>query len=125
MAGLNRVLLLGRLGKDPEVKSIGSGTKVANFSIATSETYKDRDGNKQEKTEWHNIVMWRGLADIAERYLRKGSQVFIEGKLQTRSWENQEGKRQYITEIVADGMQMIGSRNDSQQSGDYGQQEPF
>lgn len=108
MGSLNRVQLIGNLGKDPEVRAIPSGTKVANFSIATTETYTGKDGQKSEKTEWHNIVLWRGLADIAEKYLRKGSQVYIEGKLQTRSWDDQNGQKKYITEIIADNLVMLG-----------------
>lgn len=108
MASLNRVCLIGNLGKDPEIRSIPSGSKVASFSIATTESYTGKDGNKQDKTEWHNIVLWRGLADIAEKYLRKGSQVYIEGKLQTRSWDDKDGQKRYITEIVAENLVMLG-----------------
>jgi single-strand DNA-binding protein len=108
MASLNKVMLIGNLGKDPEVRAIPSGVKVANFSIATTERYKDRDGNQTEKTEWHNIVMWRGLAEIAEKYLKKGSQIFVEGRLQTRSWDDQAGVKKYMTEIVADNLVMLG-----------------
>ncbi len=108
MASLNKVMLIGNLGKDPEVRAIPSGVKVANFSIATSENYTDRNGQKVEKTEWHNIVMWRGLAEVAEKYLRKGSQVFVEGRLQTRSWDDQNGQRKYMTEVVVDNMVMLG-----------------
>lgn len=117
MGSLNKVLLIGNLGKDPEVKSMTSGHKVANFSIATSESWKDKEGNRTEKTEWHNIVMWRGLAEIAEKYLRKGSQVMIEGKLQTRSWDDQSGQKRYMTEIVADNLVMLGKKGDGAQGG--------
>lgn len=119
MAGVNKVILIGNLGKDPEVRHLESGASVANFPIATTETYKDRNGNRQEQTEWHNIVAWRGLADIAEKYLKKGNQVFIEGKLRSRSWEDKEGNTRYITEIVADNMTMLGgapSRNEGPQA---------
>jgi single-strand DNA-binding protein len=112
MASLNKVMLIGNLGKDPEVRTIPSGVKVANFSIATSESYTGKDGNRVEKTEWHNIVMWRGLAEVAEKYLKKGNPVFIEGKLQTRSWDDQNGVKKYMTEIMADNMVMLGGRKD-------------
>jgi single-strand DNA-binding protein len=108
MGSLNKVQLIGNLGKDPEVRAIPSGAKVANFSIATTETYTGKDGQKSDKTEWHNIVLWRGLADIAEKYLRKGSQVYIEGKLQTRSWDDKDGQKRYTTEIIADNLVMLG-----------------
>jgi single-strand DNA-binding protein len=117
MASLNKVMLIGNLGKDPEVRAIPSGVKVANFSIATSENYTGKDGNKVEKTEWHNIVMWRGLAEVAEKYLKKGSQIFVEGRLQTRSWDDQSGQKKYMTEIVADNMVMLGGRRDGGSGG--------
>ena len=110
MAGVNKVILVGNLGKDPEVRYLESGTAVANFPIATSESYKDKSGNKVEQTEWHNIVMWRGLAEIAEKYLKKGSSIYVEGKLKTRSWDDKEGNKRYTTEIVADNMTMLGSK---------------
>ena len=113
MAGVNKVILVGNLGKDPEVRHLESGVAVANFPIATSETYKDKSGNRQEQTEWHNIVLWRGLAEIAEKYLRKGSQIYVEGKLRSRSWEDKEGNTRYITEVVGDNLTMLGSRNDN------------
>lgn len=112
MASLNKVMLIGNLGKDPEVRAIPSGVKVANFPIATSESYTGKDGNRVEKTEWHNIVMWRGLAEVAEKYLKKGNPIFVEGRLQTRSWEDQTGQKKYMTEIVADNMVMLGGRKD-------------
>lgn len=105
------MILIGRLGKDPEVRNLDNGVSVANFTMATSETYKDRTtGEKKETTEWHNIVLWRGLAEVSQKYLHKGDQVYIEGKLRTRSWEK-EGVTRYITEIVADNMTMLGSRS--------------
>lgn len=110
MASLNKVMLIGNLGKDPDIRTIPSGVKVASFPIATSESYTGKDGNRVEKTEWHNIVMWRGLAEVAEKYLKKGNPVFIEGKLQTRSWDDQNGQKRYMTEIVADNMVMLGGR---------------
>ncbi len=117
MAGVNKVILVGNLGADPESRTIESGAKVANFSIATSERYKDKNGNQVDKTEWHNIVVWRGLADIAEKYLKKGSQVFIEGKLRTRSWDDQNGNKRYTTEILADNMTLLGRPEGGSSSG--------
>lgn len=116
MAGVNKVILVGNLGKDPEVRHLESGAVVANFPIATTETYKDKSGNRQEQTEWHNIVLWRGLAEIAEKYLRKGNQVYIEGKLRSRSWEDKDGNTRYITEVVGDNMTMLGSKPNSSDS---------
>jgi single-strand DNA-binding protein len=114
---VNKVILVGNLGKDPELRYTPSGTAVATFSLATTERYKDRDGNRQEKTEWHNIVAWRQLAEICGKFLHKGKQVYIEGKIQTRSYDDRDGNKRYITEIVVDQMQMLGSRDDSQQGG--------
>lgn len=117
MSGVNKVILVGRLGKDPDVRHLESGAAVANFPIATSETYKDKNGNKVEQTEWHNIVLWRGLAEVAEKYLQKGKLVYIEGKLRTRSWEK-EGVTRYTTEVVGDQMTMLDSKgSDGQNSG--------
>ena len=111
MAGVNRVTLIGNLGRDPEVKYTPSGAAVANFSIATTEEWKDKNtGEKQSSTEWHRIVAWKRLGEICGEYLRKGSQVYIEGKLQTRQWEDRDGNKRYTTEIVAANMQMLGSR---------------
>lgn len=120
MASLNKVMLIGNLGKDPEVRAIPSGVKVANFSIATTESYTDKNNQKVDKTEWHNIVMWRGLAEVAEKYLKKGNQVFIEGKLTTRSWDDQNGVKKYMTEIIADNMVMLGGRRDGGGSSEGG-----
>lgn len=114
---VNKCILVGNLGKDPELRYTGSGTAVCNFSLATTENYKDRDGNKQEKTEWHNIVIWRQLAEIAGKYLTKGKQVYLEGKIQTRSYDDRDGNKRYITEIVVDEMQMLGRVGDSQGQG--------
>ena len=102
MAGVNKVILIGNLGKDPEVRHLEGGTTVANFPLATTETYKDKTGARQEQTEWHNIVLWRSLADVAEKYLKKGMQIYVEGKLRTRSWEDKEGHKRYTTEVVAE-----------------------
>ncbi len=108
MSGVNKVILVGRLGKDPEVRHLESGATVANFSIATSETYKDRmTGERREQTEWHNIVLWRGLAEVVEKYVKKGDMIYIEGKLRTRSWEK-DGITRYTTEVVGDNMTMLG-----------------
>jgi single-strand DNA-binding protein len=112
MAGINRVILIGNLGKDPDVITFENGVKKASFSLATSESYKNKDGNRVDQTEWHNIILWRGLADIAERFLRKGNQIYLEGKLKTRSYEL-DGVKKYITEIFVDNMTMLGSRRDS------------
>ncbi|MCA1751601.1 MAG: single-stranded DNA-binding protein [Cryomorphaceae bacterium] len=108
MSGVNKVIVLGFLGIDPEVRTLESGAKLARLRIATSEAYTAKDGQRIEQTEWHNVVVWRGLADVAEKYLTKGKQVYIEGKLKTRSWKDQEGNDRYTTEIVADNMQLLG-----------------
>ena len=113
MSGVNKVILVGRLGKDPEVRNLENGASVANFTIATSESYKGKTtGDKKEITEWHNIVLWRGLAEIAAKYLHKGDMVYIEGKLRTRSWEK-EGVTRYTTEIVGDNMTMLSTQRSS------------
>ncbi len=114
MSGVNKVILVGNLGRDPEVRHLESGVAVASFSIATSETYKDKNtGERKTNTEWHNIVLWRGLAEIAEKYLKKGGQVYIEGKLRTRTWQDQEGNDRRTTEIVADNMTLLGGKQAS------------
>ena len=106
---LNKVFLMGNLGRDPEVRTTTSGQTVANFTVATSRKYKDRDGNRQEKTEWHNVVVWGKQAEIARQYLTKGKQVFIEGRLETRSWEDKtHGDKRYRTEVICDNFQMLG-----------------
>jgi single-strand DNA-binding protein len=110
MTSLNRVMLIGRLGKEPEIQHFDSGVVRASFSLATSEVYINKDGQKIEQTEWHNIVMWRKLAEIAEKYLVKGKLVYIEGKLKTRSWDDKEGNKRYVTEIDASNMIMLGSQ---------------
>ncbi len=111
MSGINKVILVGHLGKDPEVRHLDGGVTVASFPLATSETY-NKDGRKIEQTEWHNIVMWRGLADIASKYLQKGKLVYIEGKLRTRSFEDKEGHKKYTTEVVAENFTMLGRKSD-------------
>ena len=109
--GVNKVILIGNLGQDPEVRYMPNGGAVTNITVATSETWKDKNtGEQQEKTEWHRVVMFRRLAEIAGEYLKKGSKVFIEGRLQTRKWQDQQGADRYTTEIVADNMQMLDSR---------------
>jgi single-strand DNA-binding protein len=122
MQGVNKVILIGNLGKDPEVRHLDNGASVANFSIATTETYKDRNsGERVDQTEWHNIVLWRGLAEVAEKYLKKGDSVYIEGKLRTRSWEK-DGVTRYTTEVVGDQLTMLGGKksgDDSGQSSNY------
>jgi len=111
MSGINKWIGIGHLGRDPEVKYTPNGVAVANFSIATSEEWKDKNtGEKQEKTEWHKIIAWRRLGEICGEYLKKGSQVYIEGSLQTREWDDKDGNKRYTTEIVAYKMQMLGSR---------------
>jgi single-strand DNA-binding protein len=117
MSGVNKVILVGRLGKDPEVRHLENGAVVANFSIATTETYKDKNtGQKTENTEWVNIVLWKGLAEVSKKYLKKGDLVYIEGKLKTRSWEK-DGVTRYATEVVGDNMTMLGGNTGSGQSG--------
>ena len=114
MAGVNKVILVGNLGKDPEVRHLDNGRAVANFSMATSETYKNRQGERVTNTEWHNVVLWTPLAEIAEKFLKKGNQVYIEGKLTTRSWDDQDGNKRYTTEVVGREMTLLGSREDNQ-----------
>lgn len=112
--GVNKVILVGNLGRDPEMKYTANGAAIANITVATSESWNDKQtGEKVEKTEWHRVVFFRRLAEIAGEYLRKGSQVYIEGKLQTRKWQDQSGQDRYTTEIVGEEMQMLGSRGDS------------
>jgi len=110
---VNKVILVGNVGKDPEVRYLDSGVAVANFPFATSETYRNKNGEKVTMTEWHNIVFWRGLAEVAEKYVKKGSQLYIEGRIKTRAWDDKEGNKRYTTEIVGDNMQMLGKRSDS------------
>jgi single-strand DNA-binding protein len=110
MASVNKVILVGNLGRDPEVRFMPNGEAVCNFSIATTDTWKDKSGAKQERTEWHAIVMYRKLAEIAGEYLKKGSTVYVEGRLQTRKWQTKEGQDRYTTEIISDQMQMLGGR---------------
>jgi len=111
MPSVNKVILMGNLGRDPEVRFMPNGDAVCNFSIATTDSWKDKAGERQEKTEWHNIVMYRRLAEIAGEYLKKGRPVYLEGRLQTRKWQTKEGQDRYTTEIIADSMQMLGGRD--------------
>jgi single-strand DNA-binding protein len=113
MASVNKVILVGHLGKDPELKNIPSGKAVCNFSVATTESWKGQDGKKQEQVEWHKIQTWGKLAEICGEYLKKGSLVYLEGRIQTREWTDKEGGKRYTTEIVCDRMQMLGSKGDS------------
>ena len=115
MSGINKVILVGHLGKDPEIRHLEGGVAVASFPLATSETF-NKDGRKVEQTEWHNIVMWRGLADVAAKYLQKGKLVYIEGKIRTRSFEDREGIKKYTTEIVAENFTMLGRKSDFEDS---------
>ena len=125
MAGsVNKVILIGNLGQDPEVKHLENGASVANFSIATTETYTDRNtGEKKSNTDWHNIVVWRGLAKVVEQYVKKGHKIYVEGKLRTRSWQDKEGVTRYTTEVVADNLTMLGSPQSNQNNG--GEKPPY
>ena len=122
---INKAILIGNVGQDPEIRYTGdvnNGTKVATFRLATTERYRDRNGNLQEHTEWHNVVVWRNTADVVEKYVKKGTQVYVEGRLRTRSWDDQTGNKRYITEIVADTLQLLGRKSEGQnQQGGYGQ----
>lgn len=109
MSGVNKVIIVGRLGADPEVKAVGQGTTVTRLNIATSENWVGKDGQKQERTEWHRVVVWGKLAEICGKHLSKGRQVYVEGRLQTRQWEDQQGQKKYTTEIVANTVQFLGS----------------
>jgi single-strand DNA-binding protein len=106
---VNKVLLIGRLGNNPEIRYTNGGTAVANFNIATSENWNDKNGQKQERTEWHRIVVWGKLAELCEKYLAKGRQCYVEGRLQTRSWDDKDGNKRYTTEVVASSIQFLGS----------------
>lgn len=112
-------MLIGNVGKDPEVRHLDSGVSTASFTLATTERFKDRSGEMKEQTEWHNIVCWRSLADIVEKYIKKGSQLYIEGKIRTRSYNDKEGNTKYMTEIIADSLQMLGRKGDSDNQSSY------
>ncbi|MGD9993589.1 MAG: single-stranded DNA-binding protein [Salinivirgaceae bacterium] len=117
---INKVILVGNVGKDPEVRHLESGVAVAQLPLATSETYKDKSGNKTTQTEWHNLVFWRGLADVVEKYVKKGDPLYIEGRIRSRSYDDKDGVKRYVTEIVVDNMQMLGRKS----SGDGGGSTP-
>src|SRR5689334_6395399 len=113
MRGVNRVMLIGNLGKDPDVQFLEGNIAVAKFPLATTETFKDRSGKLISQTEWHTVVLWRGLAELAQKYLHKGSLIYVEGRLRTRSWDDREGNKKFATEIVGDNLIMLDKRNDS------------
>ena len=117
---VNKVILVGNVGKDPEIRHLDTGVAVANFPLATSETYTAKNGEKVTTTEWHNIVLWRGLAEVAEKYVTKGRQLYIEGRIRTRNYDDKDGNKRYITEIYGDTMQMLGTRaDDKSATGQY------
>lgn len=131
---LNKVLLIGNVGKDPEIRHLQGGASVATITLATSERYKDRNGETRELTEWHTIIAWRQLADLAENFIRKGSQIYVEGRIRSRSWDDQNGQKRYVTEIQADSIQLLGRRNENpgapqnprpQQQDNYGGQQNY
>ena len=113
MSGINKVILVGHLGKDPEIRTFENGSKKASFSLATTEYRKDKDGNRIEMTEWHNIVMWRNLAELAEKYLSKGRQIYLEGRLRTRNWDDANGVKHYITEVEANTFTFLSPKENS------------
>ena len=116
MSGVNKVILIGNLGKDPEVRYLDNGVAVANISLATSESYKNKEGERITQTEWHDVVLWRGLAEVAEKFLKKGSSVYIEGKLRTNKWVDKDEKNRYKTEVLADKLTMLGKSNSKDNS---------
>jgi single-strand DNA-binding protein len=113
---INKVVLIGNAGQDPEVRHLESGIAVANFTLATNETYKDKNGEKVTQTEWHRVVLWRGLAEVAEKYVKKGDQLYIEGRIRTRNWDDKDGVKRYTTEIFADVMKMLGRKSEQDSS---------
>ncbi len=115
MAGVNKVILVGNLGNDPEIMTLESGIKMARLSVATNEVYRDKDGERQEKTEWHRVVLWRNKAELAEKYLSKGRQVYVEGRLRTRQYQDKEGNQRYTTEILGDVINFLGGREGGEQ----------
>ncbi|MFW5778137.1 MAG: single-stranded DNA-binding protein [Bacteroidota bacterium] len=128
MAGVNKVILVGNLGKDPDIRNLESGSKVANFSLATTEFFKGKDGNRTEQTEWHNISVWNQLADLSEKYLKKGDKIYLEGRIRTRSYDDKDGVKKYITEIIGNQMTFLGSpqrSNDNQNNSSVSKDEPL
>ena len=126
MSGVNKVILIGRLGVDPELKTVSSGQNVCRISLATSETWTDREGQKQERTEWHRVVVWGKLAEVCGRHLAKGRQVYVEGRLHTRSWEDDQGQKKYSTEVVGNTVRFLGSTdNNRQQTSSSGNSQDF
>lgn len=121
--GVNKIILVGNVGKDPEVRHLDSGVAVASFPFATSETYRNKENQKVTNTEWHNIVVWRGLAEIVEKYVKKGDPLYLEGKIRTRSYDDKEGNKKYITEIVVDNMQMLGSKQSNSDNSEPAEKE--
>jgi single-strand DNA-binding protein len=115
---VNKVILVGNVGADPEVRYLDGGTAVCRLSLATSESYRSKEGERVTQTEWHNLVLWRGLAEVAEKYVKKGSQLYVEGRLRTRSWDDKEGNKRYTTEINVDNMQMLGRKSDDSSGGE-------
>ena len=124
MAGVNNVILLGRLGQDPEVRYTPDGKAVATLSLATSESYKDKNGERQERTEWHRIILWERKAEVAQEYLRKGDQTYIEGSIRTRKWTDKNGEDRYSTEIIGSKLQLLGSKKDESRGGSAGAGHP-
>ncbi len=120
MRGLNKVMLIGNLGKDPEIKYMENNIALAKFPLATTETFKDKNGDQVSQTEWHNIILWRGLAEVAEKFLKKGSKVYLEGKIKTRSWEDSNNIKKYITEIMGDNLIMLDKKDSSDSTNDTG-----
>lgn len=125
MRGVNRVVLIGNLGKDPEIQYLEGNIPVAKFPLATTETYKDKTGKLISQTEWHNVVLWRGLAELAQKYLHKSSLVYIEGRLKTRYWEDRDHNKKVATEIIADNLIMLDKRSDGVQAGTEGSHDPI
>ena len=117
--GIDKVILVGNLGKDPEVQYLEGGVAVAKFPLATTESYKNKQGERVDQTEWHNVVLWRGLAEVAEKYVKKGSRVYVEGKIRTRSYDDKDGNKKWFTEIVGDNMVMLDSRGENQGGSSY------
>lgn len=120
MAGVNKVILIGNLGKDPEIRNLESGAKVANFSLATTEFYKGKDGSRVEQTEWHNIVLWNNLAELAEKYLKKGNSIYVEGRIKNRTYDDKDGVKRYITEIMGNQMTFLGGPKSGEENTNSG-----